>query len=159
VIWKNTPWTARSARWKGRCNLFGFFKKKDDPPIKFEDTGAAFRYACENAPEILIEAVIPAIVEEQGRIGSEGERYFRVCLATTGGGISIWAPTLPEAPALPEPGELVGVRIVMLLDNAPPDERIVGYVESLLQPVFVPGRGWSINRKITPPHMKPTIRF
>lgn len=47
----------------------------------------------------------------------------------------------------------------MLLDNAPPGEQIVGYLESLLEPVFVPGRGWRISRRITPPHMKPTVRF
>lgn len=155
----STPWTPSSARWKGRCDLFGFFRKKDQPPIEFADTEAAFRYACEHAPEILIEAVIPAVVEEQGRIGSEGERYFRVCLATQDGGIGITAPTLPEAPALPQPGDLVGVRIVMLLDNTPLQERIVGYIESLLQPSFVPGRGWQVSRRITPPHMKPVIRF
>lgn len=155
----STPWPERSARWKGRCELFGFFRKKSGPPLEFADTEEAFRYACERAPEILTEALIPAIVDERRRTGSEGECYFRLRLATKGGGMEITAPTLPEAPALPKPGDLVGVRIVMLQDNSTPEEQVVGYIESLLQPVFVPGSGWRILRRITPPHMKPAIRF
>ena len=152
----NTDLTRRHRRFP----LFGFLKKKNLLAKEFDTLEAAFRFACEQAgPEILIESLVPALVEERGTPGEAGEPYFRIRVATRDGGMPIWAPVLPNAPAYPEPGDLVGFRVVMLVDDAPADGRIVGYLESILQPAFVPGKGWRIARRLMPPHIKPTIRF
>ena len=93
--------------------MFGWLKKKDAEPIDFPDNRAAFVYACETLENrLLVEAVIPALVLEQGSRGSEGERYFLVQLAGRDGGRQLWACTLKEATSFPAPGDLVGFRVV-----------------------------------------------
>jgi hypothetical protein len=56
--------------------MLGWFKRKL-PPLVFADNRAAFDYACEQFDNrILVEALIPALVEERGKNGAEGEKYF-----------------------------------------------------------------------------------
>ncbi len=56
--------------------MFGWFRKKEEALLEFADNRAAFEYACMHLPNrILLEAVIPAIVEEEGQRGRDGERF------------------------------------------------------------------------------------
>ncbi len=139
--------------------MLGWFKRKL-PPLVFADNRAAFDYACEQFDNrLLIEALIPALVEERGRTGAEGERYFRLRLAGKGGGREVWACTLKEAVDWPEVGDLVGFRVVMIADDLPEEMNVIGFVAVKLEPVFVPGKGLRVLKSYTPKNIKPTVRW
>jgi hypothetical protein len=139
--------------------MLGWFKRKK-PPLDFPDNQAAFDYACEHFDNrVLIEALIPALVEEQGRNGNEGERYFRIRLAAKGGGRSLWACTLKEAVDWPQVGDLVGFRVVMVADDLPEEMNVIGFIAVKLQPVCVPGKGLRVAKSYTPKNIKPTVRW
>ncbi len=75
--------------------MFGLFRKKTGEPIEFGSAEAAFDYACRNLENrILLEAVIPALVEERRGISPDGEQLFLIRLANREGGKVIEACTL-----------------------------------------------------------------
>lgn len=140
--------------------MFGWFRKKEESQLEFADNRAAFEYACAHLPNrILIEAVIPALVEKEGRRGRDGERFFSIRLAGPDGGQESWACTLAEATDWPAVGDLVGFRIVTIAEDIAPEPAPIGYISSVLAPVLVGGKGWRISRNLTPPDIKPTIRY
>jgi len=140
--------------------VFGWFRKKEESLLEFADNRAAFDYACTHLPNrILLEAVIPAIVEEEGRRGSDGERYFSIRLAAPDGGREVWACTLAEATDWPEIGDLVGFRIVTIAEDLAPDPTPIGYISSVLAPVLAEGKRWRIARNLTPANIKQAVRF
>lgn len=139
--------------------MFGWFRKKEETLQEFPDNRTAFEYACENQQNrILLEAVIPALVEEDAGRTSSGERAFKVRLAARNGGRPFRASTLAEATDWPEVGDFVGFRIVQVMDDFAPDMPI-GYISCVLQPVLVGGKGWRIARNLTPKNIKQAIRF
>lgn len=139
--------------------MFDWFRKKEEP-LEFADNRAAFEYACSHLPNrILLEAVLPAIVEEEGRRGRDGERFFSIRLAGPDGGHSLWACTLAEATDWPEVGDLVGFRVVTIAEDIAPGPAPIGYISSVLAPVLVGRKGWRIARNLTPSGIKPTIRY
>lgn len=140
--------------------MFGWFRKKEESLQEFADNRAAFEYACMHLPNrILLEAVIPAIVEEEGRRGRDGERCFSIRLAAPDGGREIWACTLAEATDWPEIGDLVGFRVVTIAEDLAPEPTPIGYISSVLAPVLADGKRWRIARNLTPTNIKQTVRF
>jgi hypothetical protein len=140
--------------------MFGWFGKKSREPVEFADNGAAFSYACGSQEHrLLIHALIPALVEERGRVGAEGERWYRLKLAGPGEGIELWGCTLKEATRFPDIGELVGFRVVRIAEEFPPPQNVVGYIAVRLAPVHVPGRGWRIAANYTPDDIKPELHL
>jgi hypothetical protein len=140
--------------------MFGRFRKKTPEPLVFPDNQAAYDYACRHQDNrILLEAVIPALVLETGKTGSEGERYFLVRLAGSAVGREIWACTLKEATDYPEPGDLVGYRVVRYDPALAEGLDLLGFIAFGFAPVFVPGKGWRIARNYTPQNIRPTVRW
>jgi hypothetical protein len=140
--------------------MFDWFWKKEEALLEFADNRAAFEYACTHLPNrILLEAVIPALVEEEGQRGRDGERFFSIRLAGTDGGRELWACTLAEATDWPAIGDLVGFRVVTFADDIAPDPAPIGYISSVLAPVLVGRKGWRIARNLTPTDIKQTIRY
>ena len=140
--------------------MFGWFRKKEGPSVEFADNSAAFEYACQHLPNrILLEAVIPAIVEGEGRKGRDGERFFSIRLAGPDGGHPLWACTLAEAADWPEVGELVGFKVVTIAEDIAPDAAPIGYISSVLAPVLVGGKWWRIARNLTPSNIRTTVRY
>jgi hypothetical protein len=140
--------------------MFDWFRKKEEPPLEFADNRAAFDYACAHLPNrVLLEAVLPALVEEEGRRGRDGERLFRIRLAAPGGGRELWTGTLAESTDWPAVGDLVGFRVVTIADDVTTDAMPIGYISSVLAPVLVRGKLWRIARNLTPENIKPTVRF
>jgi len=140
--------------------VFDWFRKKEGTLLEFADNRAAFEYACTQLPiRILLEAVIPANVEEEGRRGRDGERFFRVTLAGPNGGHELWTCTLAEAVDWPSVGDLVGFRIVTLAEDIAPNPAPIGYISSVLAPALVGGKWWRIARNLTPENIKQTIRY
>lgn len=140
--------------------MFTWFGKKASPPLEFSDNRTAFAYACAELPNrILLEAVIPAIVEAEGGRGADGERTFRIRLAAPNDGRQLWTCTLAEATDWPAIGDLVGFRVVTIAEDLAPAPTPIGYLCAVLHPVLVPGKGWRIARNLTPANIKPTIRF
>ncbi|WP_298268084.1 hypothetical protein [Geobacter sp.] len=140
--------------------MFGFLRRKKREPIVFENPAAAFRYACEHLDnKVLLEAVIPALVEERGRIGSEGERYFLLRLANRTGGRVIEACTLKEATDFPTVGDLVGFKVVRVDPELPEPFDLLGFIAYRLGTVYVPGKGWPVERNYVPENIKPTLRL
>lgn len=138
--------------------MFGWFRKKETPLI-FDNNTAAFEHAWSSMSySVQLEAVIPALVLEEGERGAEGEHYFRLRLAIREGVSEIWGCTLKESREYPEPGDLVGFRVVRIASELPPDASIIGYIAYKLHPVLV-GKGWKVATNYTPPNIKPTIRF
>lgn len=140
--------------------MFGLFGRRKQEPIVFGSAEAAFDYACahlENA--LLLEAVVPALVEERGRTGEEGERYFRIRLANRDGGRVIDACVLGDAIGSPAVGDLIGFRIVRADPDLSPPYDIIGFIAYGLGLTYVPGRGWPVVRSFVPDNLKPTIRF
>jgi hypothetical protein len=123
--------------------MFGWIRKKEHAVREFTDNNAAFAYACTELPNrILLEAVIPALVEAEGQRGRDGERNFRVRLAGSTGGREIWACTLAEATDWPEIGDLVGFRVVTIAEDLAPEPTPIGYIACVLAPVLVDRHGW-----------------
>lgn len=140
--------------------MFGWLKKKDGRILAFESNAAAFDYACTNLPnKLLLESVVPAMVEAVGAIGSEGERNFQLRIADKTGGWEMWGCTLKGAPSCPGVGDLVGFRIVRIASELPAGMNVIGYIAVKLAPVLVPGKGWKIDRSYVPDNIKQTIRF
>lgn len=140
--------------------MFGWFRKKREEPIEFADNRAAFEYACENLPNrILIEADIPAIVEETRGRGRDGERFFAIRLAGPDGGTSMLACTLAESTDWPEVGDLVGFHIVTIAEELAQEPVPIGFISHVLSPVMVAGKGWRVARNLTPKNIKQPIRF
>ena len=138
--------------------MFGWFRKKEAPLI-FDSNVAAFEHAwSEMNYAARLEAVIPALVLEQGENGAEGEHYFLLRLAVREGINELWGCTLKEAKEYPEPGDLVGFRVVRIASDLPPEASFVGYIAYKLDPVLV-GKGWKIAKNFTPPNIRPTVRF
>ncbi len=140
--------------------MFGWLKKKKPEVHVFDDNRAALDYACAHLKNrLLVEALIPALVEERGRTGEEGERYFRLRLAGEGGGRELWACTLKEATDCPEVGDLVGFKVVKVASDLPDEANVLGFIAVKLEPVLVAGKGWKIAQSYTPLNIKPTVRF
>jgi len=140
--------------------MFGWFRKKEVATLEFADNRAAFEYACTQLPNrILLEAVIPAIVEGEGRRGSDGERFFSIRLAGPNGGHELWACTLAEADDWPTVGDLVGFRVVTIAEDIAPDAAPIGYISSVLAPVLVDRKWWRIARNLTPANIKQAVRY
>lgn len=140
--------------------MFGWFKTKNDPPLVFPDNVAAFEYACSHMDyPLLLGSVIPALVEEEGRTGAEGERYYLLRLATRGGDRTVWGCTLKEATDFPNVGDLVGFRIVTIASDLPADMNLIGYVACQFAPVLVKEKGWRIARNLTPADIKPELHM
>lgn len=140
--------------------MFGWLKKKEATTINFPDNSAAFDYACTNLPnKVLIEAILPALVEEVGAVNSQGERTFRLRIADKNGGWELWGATLNTAPAFPAAGDLVGFRIVRIASDLPAGMNIIGFIAVKLAPVLVSGKGWKIEASFMPDNIKPAIRF
>lgn len=55
--------------------MFGWFRRKEEPQLAFPDNEAAFAHACTIGYRLLLNALIPAPVADEGRRGAEGE-YF-----------------------------------------------------------------------------------
>jgi hypothetical protein len=139
--------------------MLGWFRKKQSEPLVFSDNRTAFDYACRHLDNrILLEGVLPALVEEEGKRGSEGERYFLLRLAGRDGR-QIWGCTLKEATDCPKVGDLVGFRVVRYDPGLPEGLDLLGFIAFGFAPVFVPGKGWRIAHNYTPKNIKPTIRF
>jgi hypothetical protein len=140
--------------------VFDWFRKKEEALLEFEDNRAAFEYACTHLPNrILLEAVIPAIVEKEGRRGHDGERFFSIRLAGPNGGQELWACTLAEATDWPAVGDLVGFRVVTIAEDIAPESTPIGYISSVLAPVLVGRKGWRVARNLTPADIKRAMRF
>jgi hypothetical protein len=140
--------------------MFGWFRKKAAEPLVFADNQSAFDYACSHLDNtLLLEAVIPALVLERGKRGSEGERYFLVQLAGRDGGRQLWACTLKEATDYPAPGDLVGYRVVRYDPELAEGLDLLGYIALGFAPVFLTGRGWRIASNYTPENIRQTVRW
>jgi hypothetical protein len=107
---------------------------------------------------ILLEALLPALVIEQGKTGAEGEHYFLLQLAGKDGGRQIWASTLKEATNYPLPGDLVGYRVVRHEPDMPSGLDLLGYIACGLEPEYLPVKGWRISRNYTPVNIRPPVR-
>lgn len=140
--------------------MFGWFKKDGAATLTFTDNFGAFEYACSNLPNlVLLEAVIPALVEEEGRRGRDGERSFRIRLAASGGGRTLWSNTLAEATDWPEIGDLVGFRVVSLAEDVTADSLPIGYIAYVLKPVLAGRKGWLVARNLTPANIRQPFRL
>lgn len=140
--------------------MFGWFKKTKLEPLVFESNLAAFEYACEYLENrSLLEAIIPAIIEEKGSVGEEGEQYYRLRLAARGGRREMWACTLKEATDYPEVGDLVGFKIIKIASDLPEEANLIGFIAFKLEPVLVENKGWRIAKSYIPKNIKPTVRF
>ena len=139
--------------------MFGWLWKSKKEVHVFESGRQAFEYAWASMNYgILLEAVIPALVEEKGERGPEGEHYFRLRLAIKEGITELWGCTLKEATDYPEVGDFVGFRIVRVATELPPEMSIIGYISCKLEPVLV-GISWKIAKNYTPANIKQTVRF
>lgn len=140
--------------------MFGFFRKQKGETLVFETPAAAFAYACEHLENrLLLEAVVPALVEEKGKIGEEGERYFRIRLANREGGRELWACTLKESTEFPDVGDMVGFKVVRVDAGLPAPYDVLGYIALKLETVLVGGKGWRIAKNYTPDNIKPIVHF
>lgn len=140
--------------------MFGLFRKKTGEPIGFGSAEAAFEYACRNLENrMLLEAVVPALVEEREGTGPEGEQLFRIRLANREGGKVIEACTLKESLRYPAVGDLVGYRVMRVEPELPEPFDLLGFIAYRLEPVYVPGRGWRIAESFVPDNIKPTLRM
>ncbi len=139
--------------------MFGWFRKKEQPPLEFPDNEAAFAHACTMGYQLYLNALIPALVIGVGQRGSEGERYFRLRLAGPHGAMEIWGCTMADAPDYPEVGDLVTFRIVRIATELPEDSQLIGYIASKLAPVLVGKKGWRIAVNYTPANLKPELHM
>lgn len=140
--------------------MFGWLKNRNVTPLLFPDNRSAFDYACRHLDNpILVEAVIPALVLEEGKRGSEGERYFLLRLAGKERGREIWGCTLKEATTFPATGDLIGFRVVRYDPDLPEGLDLLGYIAYAFDPVYAPGKGWRIGRNFTPDNIRQTVRW
>ena len=139
--------------------MFGWFRRKEEPPVRFPDNETAFAHACTMGYRLLLNGLIPALVIGVGRRGSEGERYFRLRLAGPEGALEIWGCTMADAPAYPEVGDLVAFCIVRIAEELPEEAQLIGYIACKLEPVLNGRKGWQIASNFTPPHLKPELHL
>jgi hypothetical protein len=139
--------------------MFGWFRRKNEPPVRFPDNESAFAHACTMGHRLLLNALIPALVIGTGRRGSEGERYFRLRLAGHEGALEIWGCTMAGAPGYPEVGDLVAFRIVRIAEELPPEAQLIGYIACKLEPVLNRSKGWLVASSFTPAHLKPELHL
>jgi hypothetical protein len=139
--------------------MFNWFSKKTGERLEFPDNETAFRHACTLGYRPLIGALIPALVQEEGERGRDGEHTFLIRLAGEHGDRTFWSATLKESQAYPRVGDLVGFRIVTIASDLPEEASLIGYLACRLQPVLVAGKGWRAAQRYTPVNLKPAIRL
>ena len=139
--------------------MFDWFREKEETLTQFPDNEAAFAHACSLGYALLINAKIPALVVEEGRRGVDGEHWYRLNLASQEGTLGIWGPTLSEAPAYPEVGDLVAFRIVRIATELPDDASLIGYIDCRLKPVLNSRKGWHIATSFKPDNLKPELHL
>ena len=134
-------------------------RKRGGETLAFPDNTAAFAHACTLGYLPLIGGLVPALVEEEGEPGRDGEHTFLIRLAGGADGRSFWCCTLKEAPSRPKPGDLVGFRVVTIASDLPEYASLIGYVACRLEPSFVVGKGWPVAQNYTPQNIKQAIHF
>lgn len=139
--------------------MFDWLRGKEETLTQFPDNESAFAHACTLRYPLLLGARIPALVMEEGRRGAEGEHWYLLHLAGQEGGGDIWGPTLPDAPAYPNVGDLVVFRIVRFATELPDDASLIGYIESRLDPVLNSRKGWHIATNFRPDNLKPELHL
>jgi len=137
-----------------------WFKKKEPQITSFPDNDSAFEHACKHQEnKVLIDAILPALVEEEGKRGEEGEHWFKMRLANSEEESTVWGCTLKDAPGIPAVGDLVGFRIVRIANELPPGMNIIGYIACRLAPEHVSGKGWRVADNFTPKNLKPVLHL
>jgi hypothetical protein len=139
--------------------MFDWLLGKEETITHFPDNESAFAHACTLRYPLLLDARIPALVMEEGRRGAEGEHWFLLHLACRDGVLAIWGPTLPDAPAYPNIGDLVSFRIVRFATELPEDASLIGYIDSRLDPVLNSRKGWHIITSFRPDNLKPELHL
>ncbi len=138
----------------GELTMFGWLKK-NEKMLTFDSNREAFEYACRNLPnKLLLEAVIPAMVEEVGGVDREGGRDFRLIIADKNNGYEMWASTLKESTVYPAAGDFVGFKIVKIATDLPAGMNIIGFIAVKLAPVFVSGKGWKTTCSYIPDNIR-----
>ena len=139
--------------------MFKWFTKKKSERLEFADNETAFAHACTLGYRPLIGALIPALVQEEGPPGSDGERTYLIRLAAEHGARELWSSTLKGSRGHPKAGDLVGFRIVTIASDLPEEASLIGYLACRLEPVLVAGKGWLAALVYTPDNIKPAIRL
>jgi len=139
--------------------MFNWFRKKSKETQSFPDNGAAFEHACSIGYTPLIGALIPALVEEEGGLGRDGERTFLIRLAGKNGAKKFWSCTLKETQSYPRVGDLVGFRIVTIASDLPEHASLIGFIACRLDRVLVAGKGWIVAQNYTPANIKKAINL
>jgi len=139
--------------------MFDWFHGKEETLTQFPDYESAFAHACTLRYPLLLNARIPALVMEEGRRGVEGEHWYRLHLASQEGALDIWGPTMPEAPAYPEVGDLVAFRIVRFATELPEHASLIGYIDCRLEPILNDRKGWRIATSFRPDNLKPELHL
>lgn len=139
--------------------MFEWILGREEVVTEFSDNKSAFDHACSLRYQLLLNACIPALVVEEGSRDADGERWFRLHLASETGVRDIWGPTLPQAPAYPDVGDLVGFRIVRIASELPEDASLIGYIDCRLEPVLNSRKGWHIVTSFRPDNIKPEIHL
>jgi hypothetical protein len=138
--------------------MFNWFRKKDESQ-EFPDNQAAFAHACTLGYTPLIGGLIPALVEEEGGLGRDGERTYLIRLAEPDVPRRFWSSTLKESQSYPSEGDFVGFRIVTIASDLPVHASLIGYIACRLERVLVAGKGWTVAQSYTPKNIKQAIRF
>ena len=107
--------------------MFNWFRKKEQN-LEFRDNVAAFTHACSIGYTPLIGGLIPALVEEDGGGGRDGERAFLISVAGPQGAAKLWSCTLKESLSYPKEGDFVGFRIVTIASDLPEPANLIGYI-------------------------------
>lgn len=139
--------------------MFNWFGKKQQQMLEFPDNAAAFAHACSIGYQPLVGALIPALVEEEGELGRDGEHTFLITLAGKPRALKFWSCTLKEAESYPKAGYLVGFRIFMIASDLPEDASLIGYIACRLERVLATGKGWAISQSYTPKNIKQALRL
>ena len=139
--------------------MFNWFREKEYKTTEFPDNGSAFAHACSIGYQPLIGGLVPALVEEEGGCGHDGEFRFRINLAGAQGPVSFWSSTLKEARTHPKAGDLVGFRIVMIASDLPEHASLIGYIACRLERVLTHGKGWAVAESYTPDDIKKPLRL
>ncbi len=139
--------------------MFAWFRRKEDELLQFPDNESAFAHACTLSYQLLLKARIPALVIGEGRRGSEGEHWYLLRLARQGRALEIWGPTLAEAPAQPEVGDLVAFNIVRIVAEFPEESSLIGYIDCRLEPVLNGSKGWRVATSFRPDTLKPELHL
>lgn len=139
--------------------MFKWFRRKTEEVLPFPDNASAFAHACTLSYQLLINARIPALVLDEGRRGADGEHWYRLKVARQGGALEIWGPTLAEAPAHPEVGDLVAFNIVRIVAEFPEESSLIGYIDCRLEPVLNGSKGWLVAASFRPDNLKPELHL